>query len=450
MKRSESPPLGSSPRPRVGIIAGDVSKEVIDTLAKMFATAHIATSARGLHAKVYPGDLDLVIVWNQLPGDWGRDNHAIFFGIGGGNSLSGFVVGDVRYCTDLALGETFEAPPVHPLFASLQRAYVRQIRTARKRPVIRAFRHMHTVGMVVEDPETEDLIRCGILVASQPRGALAVVQTRSSPRLGFAWFPTPPEDPAAWTRSILMHWSAEFPDSFPGVNDWEASRRWSTAEERRLGDRQIEMETRRKRVFAAIEATEARLASDLLVARDNARNGPRRLITAQGAPLVHAVIEALSAFGFHVTDMDAVQKDPNEAKKEDLRIRCPDDPEWEAIVEVKGLERGNVRGEHLQKIARHVMRYTLEKQRAPSKQIFVCNGELLLPPELRHRPFAGSPDDARAFAENDGLVIPTTDLFEMRRDLGDTLSASDARERIKNGRGVLDYVIEEERQSAVE
>ncbi len=433
---------GELPRPRAGFIGFD--EEEVEAFKHVFGTIFAAKTERMLAGQVYAGDLD-VVVSRKDPGEWVKTNHCIVFGK---SAATIPLYDDLSLVIDNAEGTAFEAPTQpDPLFASLLKAYVDEIGTARGKPVIRVGRFYNDdVGWIIEEPETEVIADMGLLRATAPRGALALVIARKQAELGFAWFPTPPADVHAWTRAIVTKWSRAYPDAFPGVNDWEAEAAWNDADEARIRRSIEQLARRRSRIVARLDALEARLASELLDARERARKGSRRLLTAQADELVAATRDAFVALGFVVEEMDQATGD-NEQRREDLRIRTPDDPNWEAIVEVKGLERGSARLEHVARISRHATRYAAAKGREPSQILFVLNAQFGVPPDLRARPWASAPHDAEAFAEANGLLVPTTDLFRILRDVNSgALSASASRALIVKARGVLQYPIDDDEE----
>ena len=140
----------------------------------------------------------------------------------------------------------------------------------------------------------------------------------------------------------------------------------------------------------------------------------RALLTADGDVLVDAVACALADLGLHVTDMDEHWSDND--RREDLRVFIDGDPDWVAIVEVKGFTKG-VKETELQAFGRWAERFILDHQRLPDRRWFVANHDRRREPGDRPAPFAHKPAIIDVFKSQSGLIIDTIALFDALREV---------------------------------
>lgn len=103
-----------------------------------------------------------------------------------------------------------------------------------------------------------------------------------------------------------------------------------------------------------------------------------------------------------------VGREPNESKREDLRLTLRDRPDWEAIVEVKGYT-GGTKTNDARQIREHRDRYITEKGQPPELTVWLTNPFRQMDPSSRPTP-GGHVVEA---AENIGAVhVLTTDLYK--------------------------------------
>lgn len=183
-----------------------------------------------------------------------------------------------------------------------------------------------------------------------------------------------------------------------------------------LGWGQVDAGTARQEELRALrdrlEGEIAELTEDLTATSSAAAVGFRRLLTAQGDPLVAAVEEALRLFEFGVQNMDEVF----EEKREDLRA-VERDGSWTALVEVEGYTRAG-KANDFSKFTKHTRLFMSDQGRAPNACWYVNNAYCGQTPAARPGPFHSSQDAVKYFAEYaDGLVVPTTELFILVRDV---------------------------------
>jgi hypothetical protein len=228
------------------------------------------------------------------------------------------------------------------------------------------------------------------------------------------WFVPDGSDPVAWLRCALGVWAETNPKFKVEATTWSEDPRWMTPDEAAALDAVSEAEAERARV---LEATDRRI-DELRTAYDEQRErsdtGARRLLTVQGDELVAAVREALVDLGFGCDDMDASAA-PGD-KLEDLRVTDPADPEWVALVEVRGYKAG-ARLNDLLRLGRFVTRYALAEGRAPASTWYVVNSFLGSDPATRDVPLGSHPAEVAEFAKDGGLVIDTRDLFSLWRSV---------------------------------
>ncbi|WP_075764688.1 maleylpyruvate isomerase N-terminal domain-containing protein [Actinoalloteichus fjordicus] len=124
---------------------------------------------------------------------------------------------------------------------------------------------------------------------------------------------------------------------------------------------------------------------------------------------------------------------PQGQRREDLRVRDPDEPGWEAIVEIKGYTRG-AQVNHLARIRRWASRYATDHGRAPDALWHVVNHFRTTDPSAR--PVVLPDDDALVdLVAEGGVLIDTRDLFTAARDVQAGTVAADVRKLLCGARG---------------
>jgi hypothetical protein len=238
------------------------------------------------------------------------------------------------------------------------------------------------------------------------------------------------DDPVPWVRAAVRVWHERNPKRFPHDPGWPSDRRWMTSDETRLLDAIDTLEVERNAYVAESEQRERAFRDELRLAQDAAESGARRLLTAQGDDLVAAVTTALERLGFDVEDRDKLVQ-PGEPRLEDLRVTAPaDDPEWVALVEVKGRTGGAAVGDLL-KIGRFVENFIETEGRRPSRRWYVVNQFIGQDPGSRQLILHGHDADLAVFARQDGMAMDTAQLFELVRSVEDgSTEAADARRHL--------------------
>ena len=267
-------------------------------------------------------------------------------------------------------------------------------------------------------------------------GALAAIYDRNSNKSSEVWcLPLRAlDDGSSWVGAALQRWRDRFPEAFPTA-DWAADERWLTAQEQvaqsGLNSHDVItaalLEARRgERTVLETAVEEARAAADA---------GARHLLTTNGDLLVQAVVVALEQLGFDVIQSDEVL--PAGQKREDLLVQ---DGTWVSVTEVKGYEKGNAKQNDLLPLGSAVESYVLRTRQTPSARWYIVNQSYRTPPDARPRPLAGAGDTVEKFSMQQGLVIDTRDLFFLSRAVSTgQISAIDARQLLREARGVFDY-----------
>ena len=220
------------------------------------------------------------------------------------------------------------------------------------------------------------------------------------------------QDLAAWVCEALTQWHRKDPKRFPALPGWSASDAWLShaevliAEERAVLDEGIRAQVEeRKHALAAIDARAAQ-------AKTKCDIYERALLTSDGDELSEAVACALAEVGFHVIDMD--QHWPDHDRREDLRVLDPDEPDWVAIVEVKGA-KGGPKETEIHSMGRWQKRFILDEGLEPDASWFVSNHERLMDPSARMIPFSHKPALVEAFRQSGLAIIDTRAIFDALR-----------------------------------
>lgn len=242
----------------------------------------------------------------------------------------------------------------------------------------------------------------GMRIELPPRVVEGVVTTEHPVALFLAQVPNLSD----WFAAFLTDLNESDPSRVPQLPPRLTSPSdWYTPEERHLSA-QIEKATAD---INALVAKRERLQTDLAEAEERGNRGVRRGIWADGEDLVAAVTEILRDFGFDVQDMDA-GLEPNEQKYEDLRLTIPNQPDWEAIAEVKGYGDGTkTRGNR--QINEYVKRFIRAEGREPDIILWIANPYRNID-DPSSRPLPGGHVEEAA-ASIDAVHVLTTDLYRL-------------------------------------
>jgi hypothetical protein len=338
--------------------------------------------------------------------------HTVVFGPNGGQHLPGPASSTVLCSVETCTSEEHVVMSVPPSLEGPLKGWISEVEDPRGMMVIREIWPGNSVG-----PERENgLAEIGLVMARSPWAPLAIQFLPEDQRPGVAWFPNGVPNPIDWVRSLLHLWAEHDPERLPGLRDWEASPQWMTPAELSLSDQIYELRNRRKALLNDLDLNEAALSAQLLAARDEGNRGPRMLLTSKDDELVRACATVLSDMGFTVRDMDR-ERPSGASKREDLRLSSVLFPNWHAIVEIKGYGRSGGKSSDLQQLANHAAYYAVENGRLPDMRIYIVNGKIdtATSPDLRGIPF--SAEDLAVFESVGGLVVPTTELFKLHREV---------------------------------
>jgi hypothetical protein len=205
-------------------------------------------------------------------------------------------------------------------------------------------------------------------------------------------------------------------------------------EEIALADTIESLEERRREVNREIDIQLAEINQKQVEVSLAVNQSRRRLITAQGDELVDELASVFKIFGFGVQKVDE-SIEQSESRREDLRLTDPENPDWEAIVEVRGYSRSSSQNQDFLRLARFATMYLKDKGKLPDQRILVVNGEIeIAQPSRRQLPYAAAKDDVEEFARDDGLVIWSLDLFQQVKRIGE-ISTDTIRKSIIEARG---------------
>ena len=243
-------------------------------------------------------------------------------------------------------------------------------------------------------------------------------------------------DPVAWLRLALEVWSEQDPERFPPTPEWWRSREWRTETER---EAQRNLDATQGHAHAEFERLIEQVRSaetDLARVEDEADTRERVLLRGQGDDLVAATADALERLGFQIELMDEVF--PEGSRREDLRVRLPDDSDFVAVVEVRGYT-GGAKANDLMRLVKFHGLFRQDESRAPSALWYLVNHFLETPPSERPSVLASNEDEVESFAEDwNGLVIDTCDLFRLLdRVASRQEDGEDSRRLITESRGRL-------------
>lgn len=418
---------GAKPKPRVALL-GKFSKEDLSKYESMFPTKWRAKYVNELIGIVDPRDIDLIIIAPDIQDadPFTLNSHIICF-----SRAVRFLPGPSEdyniAISGTATTEEYLLPNAVLSVARLRESEFSNLTSIRGWIRLRAntalvesraaFRQYSVISeRITEDP-------------------LAIIYQRESNGLSVAWLPFSPINQTAWVEVLVGEWAKVDKERFPFHGDWSATPQWMVKEEISILAKIAALDKERLETSNRINSEISELLLTLEKAKVNANNGRRRLITAQGTPLVKEVTSALMEIGFKVEVVDN-SIDDNAPKREDLRLTDPIDVDstWEAIVEVRGYLKGGGSTADLQRLNRFANLYSKEKGRFPDKCIYIVNGQIELPPAYRQVPLAPAEEDVQIFAESNGLVICTLDLFS-RLNTNETVNYREILESIKTMTG---------------
>lgn len=408
---------GGRPRPRVALL-GVFDDDTRPAFSVLFPTIWEGPDLTALLRQVNPKELDLLIIGTGVKGagNWSDQLHVICFS-DEIDYLPGPIPVSAVWTQNRSETEEFMFPSADLEFDRLRKADFSHLTSAKGFSLLEIRRHPYESGPFSADKQgaaLDRLMRSALI--SDPHSGLpfAVIFVRDGAGKGVAWLPLPDTNIANWVDAIVRSWASNDPEVFGSVEDWMQSPRWTTQVEKSIVEKVVDLERRRTLQIERIDKQIAQLNTDLQEATQDANQGLRRLITAQGDMLVAEVSGVLSRIGFEVQNVDELLEEGS-PKREDLRLTDPraKGDDWEAIVEVRGYRNSAGKAADLQRLSRFEKLYQQEKGRFPGKLIYVINPQTELSPDRRELPLASAEEDIRVFAESGGLVVSTLDLFQV-------------------------------------
>jgi len=214
-------------------------------------------------------------------------------------------------------------------------------------------------------------------------------------------------DLGAWFDLALSEWHAVKPEVFPGTGVWQTSSEWMTIAERKVFDDISVIDRQFSEAATKYENSRAELERVLEEQRLVGNTGRRRLLTAQSEDLQVAVRDALIDLGFDVEDMDP--KWAERERREDFRIKDPDDLEWLVIGDSTGVAKG-AKASKFTTLAVYVTKFMLEErpETAPGQWLLVNR---FFDRDPNSRGDVLRDDDLMVVAEAGGLAFDTSALF---------------------------------------
>ncbi len=409
---------GQRPRPRVALVG---SFDVIDMehFRRMFPTIWQAEAIWILRDKVDIREIDLVILASDVDdvGDWEQAAHCVCFS----RSIN-TLPGPTSYChlqiSGNAQTEEFFFPDAPLPISRLREADYGNLTSIRGWPRLQLQFERSRPGSGSGTTETQrayatSILNKGSIICEHCTNLpLAVAFIREGTSLGVGWLPKVDTNQAAWVELLVTQWAQSDKDTFPNFGDWTASPEWMVKEEEQVLSQIQVLELKKRESVIEIDKQIGELTTKFALAKTNANQGQRRLIAAQGKELVEEVAKALKCIGFDVTDVDELVGEKG-LKREDLRLGHldKDGKDWNAIVEVRGYARSAGTTADLLRLARFANLYKIETGQDPDKRIYIVNGELETLPSQRQEPLASAPEDLQIFADSDGILIWSLDLF---------------------------------------
>jgi hypothetical protein len=214
-------------------------------------------------------------------------------------------------------------------------------------------------------------------------------------------------DLSRWFDAALGEWHVKDPSTFPNISSWQTDPAWDTAEEKAAREVLTALDLEFAEVMRNDERARAQALAALEEANTRATSGPKSLLTAQGDILQAAVQEALEHLGFIVMDMDQIWADRE--RREDFRIKDPDDPDWLVLADATGVVKG-APGSKISTLLGYVNKFLVEERPESPPGIWVLVNRLIQrDPATRGDLYRE--DELAVLADQAGLSIDTVALF---------------------------------------
>lgn len=403
---------GQRPRPRVALL-GTFGSENMMHFLDMFPTVWRADGIYELAKQVDIREIDLLIIASDIDDAyaWPNETHVICFSEDM-ESLPGPLLYSYLEISGVAETEEFLFPDATLSMDRRREADYCDLASVRGWPRIRlgyrrAFKGSKEKVMTIFN-------NGAIICEGHTKSPLAVAFIREDTNLGVGWLPRVVTNQYAWVDLLVTQWAQYEKNAFRDFGEWTESQEWMVPEEVKILSQIQALEQKKRETVNEIERQIGEWSKKLALAKAEANNGLRRLITKQGNELVDEVAKALSNIGFSVTKMDQLidEKGP---KREDLRLKHLGESgeEWNAIVEVRGYAHSGGKSSDLSRINRFARLYEKETGQAPDKCIYIVNGQTeLLLPNQRQEPLVSNTEDLEVFSsDSNGILIWSIDLF---------------------------------------
>ena len=207
----------------------------------------------------------------------------------------------------------------------------------------------------------------------------------------------------AWFRAFLSEVHEIDPDRVPQPPPrLTKPSDWYTSEESELAERIVAIGSK----IEELEYEREALRIELLAAGETADAEIRQALWADGPELVEAVDEILRRLGFGTRNIDS-DLEVGEPKCEDLRLTLDGNPDWEAMVEIKGYTKGT-RTNDADRIRQYRERYAIEKGQLPDLTLWIANPHRAMDPSSRPAPDGNVRETAKIIG---AVHVLTTDLY---------------------------------------
>jgi len=384
---------------------------------RIFPTVWPALDVNGLKESVDKREIDLIVIAQGInaASDWPQHTNVICF-----SKHIEQLPGPVQYSylriSGAAETEEFLFPDVPLALSRRREAEYDNLTSIRGWSRLSLNFQYSPHVTLVSKPKSETattIFKNGVIISElHTDSPLAVAFLRVPNSLGVGWLPNVDRNQAAWVDLLVTQWAQYNKDAFPSFGDWTDSSEWMVLEEEQILSEIKALEQKKQKSVTKIDKQIAELSTQLGIVKVTANKGRRRLITAQKDELVEEVARSLAEIGFDVEVVDKIL-DETDPKREDLRLKHvgKGGTDWNAIVEVRGYARSGGKTADLQRLNRFADLYIRETGHAPDKRIYIVNGELELLPQYRQEPLAPAAEDLQIFAEFDGILIWSIDLF---------------------------------------
>jgi len=413
---------GSKPRPRVAVVGFPLNEEDRDRIEQLFPSIYFFKDFNVLEQKISELEIDLLILGEEV------ENYSQILNricvISFSCKIPYMPSPEINRLMELSAPvktEEFIENDIPLSFSNLRE----RERWSNAKGWLTIF-VKRSLSLII-DPEWKNansIMSDGAIVSDfHTKRPFATIFINTKRKLGIAWIPLPVNHKIDWIEAIVNEWSKSFPDKFPSIGNWARQNYWLISDEIKIANDIKNLEDQKIAINNKIDDDIALLIKKYNEVTTQNDKTLRKLLTAQGSELVDIVQSVFEKFGFNVKKIDE-QIDEGKAKKEDLRLTKDEFENWEAIVEVRGYSKSSGKEDDIKRLDKFSKLYNKENGKFPDKMIYIVNGPIELQPLLRQYPFASNPDFLASFAEDDGLVISTINLYKVMQ-IFDRVNTSD-------------------------